>query len=430
MVGENFPWPANGGGLIRLANSIEALSGLGEVDLFTLCDRRRTERAVPVSVRLARVGTTPYPEAAHPLRWRASWAAHRGMPLEVVMRRSDRSMRSAFDAWVAGPYDLVWFSTSSTYEWLGRPTLGPTVIDLVDLEDEKEQQRSGLLAPSELDARGSRDASLAGASAGPVHPTFAGTAARVINRLRWSMAAAQSRRNARDWHALQRSVSEEVERVVLSSPLDVHRSGLSNATWVPNGLRRPDRPLGRPRVGRPPSILLQGSLNYAPNMDAADWLVQLIAPRIRARVPGCEIRLVGRPTPGVERLHSPPAVTVVGRVPDMGPELERADLVVVPIRYGSGTRVKILEAFAHRIPVVSTTIGAEGLDVADGVHLLLADDPEVFAERCEQLLTDTALRGRLVDAADQLFLERYELSSVRERIRALVHEVVGGGSAP
>ena len=69
----------------------------------------------------------------------------------------------------------------------------------------------------------------------------------------------------------------------------------------------------------------------------------------------------------------------------MEPELAQADVAVVPIRYGSGTRLKILESFAHRVPVVSTTIGAEGLQVEHGVHLLLADDPEAFAAACERL---------------------------------------------
>ena len=181
-------------------------------------------------------------------------------------------------------------------------------------------------------------------------------------------------------------------------------------------------------MAREPTILFQGSLNYAPNMDAADWLIRDIAPRIRTRVPGAGIRLVGRPTPGVERLHAPPSVTVVGRVAEMDPELELADLVVVPVRYGSGTRVKILEAFAHRIPVVSTTIGAEGLDVTDGLHLLIADDPDSFADRCERLLTDADLRRQVVDAAERLFEERYTFAAAQDRIRAVVHEVGGSGS--
>ena len=72
----------------------------------------------------------------------------------------------------------------------------------------------------------------------------------------------------------------------------------------------------------------------------------------------------------------------------MATELGGADMAVIPIRFGSGTRIKIIEAFAHRVPVVSTTIGAEGLDALDGVHLLLADEPEAFADACHRLATE------------------------------------------
>ena len=81
-------------------------------------------------------------------------------------------------------------------------------------------------------------------------------------------------------------------------------------------------------------------------------------------------------------------LTVVGQVPSTEEELARGSVVVVPIRYGGGTRVKILESFAHRVPVVSTTLGAEGLDVEDGVHVLLADDPDEFAAAIVRLLGD------------------------------------------
>ena len=86
------------------------------------------------------------------------------------------------------------------------------------------------------------------------------------------------------------------------------------------------------------------------------------------------------------RLHQPGVLTVVGEVASMEGELARASVAVVPVRYGGGTRVKILESFAHRVPVVSTSLGAEGLDVEDGVHLLIADDPEQFAAAVVRLL--------------------------------------------
>ena len=209
--------------------------------------------------------------------------------------------------------------------------------------------------------------------------------------------------NAHRWRNLQQAVAAQVDRVVLCTDTDAHRTGFPNTVVLPNSYTRPDRAAGdsHPGPGHPPVVLLQGTLTYPPNMDAVEWLIGRVAPRLWAEWPQVEIRLVGNPAPGVQRWNRPPAVTVVGRVPDMEPELARADLAVVPLRVGSGTRIKILESFAHRIPVVSTTLGAEGLEVEDGVHLLMADDPDDFAAACGRLLSDIGLRKRLVDAAER-----------------------------
>jgi hypothetical protein len=288
------------------------------------------------------------------------------------------------------------------FELMGRPQLGPTIIDLVDLEDEK-----ALLRARTLHARLSR------------HETGAS--------LRRLIAWAQTRLNARDWRRFQHSVAGDVDRVVLSSELDVRRSGLANAVIVPNTYERPQFAVGHVEVGDPSVALFQATFDYAPNVDAVDWLVTEVAPRLRARIPNLELRLVGKPVPGVSRQHRPPAVTVVGVVPAMEPELARADIAIVPLRYGSGTRLKILESFAHRVPVVSTSIGAEGLQVEDGVHLLLADDPDTFAAACQRLLREPDLRKRLVDAAEERYLAFYECSIARVRIQSLVRELAGTG---
>jgi glycosyltransferase involved in cell wall biosynthesis len=122
-------------------------------------------------------------------------------------------------------------------------------------------------------------------------------------------------------------------------------------------------------------------------------------------------------------LHDPPHVIVVGRVPDITSELARADLVAVPLRYGSGTRVKIIEAFAHRIPVVSTSLGAEGLGTADGVHLLIGDDPGGMAEASARLLLDPELRKKITSEAHDLFVESFCTDAIEERIAGLAREV-------
>lgn len=107
----------------------------------------------------------------------------------------------------------------------------------------------------------------------------------------------------------------------------------------------------------------------------------------------------------------------------MAAELSRADLVVVPVRYGSGTRVKILEAFAHRIPVVSTPVGAEGIGGEAGVHLLVGEDAPALAEACARLLTEPQLRRSVTDAAHDLFEERFRSEVVEGAVARLAREV-------
>jgi glycosyltransferase involved in cell wall biosynthesis len=107
----------------------------------------------------------------------------------------------------------------------------------------------------------------------------------------------------------------------------------------------------------------------------------------------------------------------------MEPELARADLIVVPLRFGSGTRVKILEAAAHRIPVVSTTLGAEGLTFEAGRHILVADEADDFADACVQLLEQPQRRRELVDEAQKTFLAEYQWTAADTRIRTLVESV-------
>ncbi len=400
VVGQDFPWPPTSGSLLRLINVISALSQLGQVDLFsTISVRRDSACVLPEAAPVARSATAPYVGGDYSVVGRAAWAFGR-LPHELGSL-DFAAATSAFQAWARDRYDLVWFSKAMTYVGLGRPDLGPTVVDLDDLEDHKILARLG-----------------SGAFATEYPRTLAG-------RLHRLGAGWQGRENARRWARLQRSIASAVSGVVLCSDLDATRLGAGNTWIVPNGYEVPPEPAGSIEVGRPPSLLFQGLLAYPPNADAARWLVEEIAPRVRARVPDAEVRLVGTPSPPVRRLADPPRVRVMGRVPEMEPELRMADVATVPVRYGSGTRVKILEAFAHRIPVVSTSIGAEGLGAVDGEHLLIADDADAFAAACARLLTDVEERRRLTDNGHRLLLERHQWSTAREAIgreaAALLH---------
>jgi glycosyltransferase involved in cell wall biosynthesis len=400
LVAHNLPWPPLGGGLVRLAQIVEAMASVADLDLFVIHDQRQTAIAIPPSVRVLRVMGVQNPRTSPQLRWRLEWAARRGVPIEVAVSRADRTPRRVLRDWARPPYDVVWFSRPSSYEWTGRPDFGPTVVDLMDLEDVKEGLRSDLLA-DQLQS------------------------ASVLDSVRTRLAWYQSRLNGGDWRRFQQSVAARVERVVVPSELDAARSALPNVMVIPNTYPRPRRPAGNPAADGPPVVLFQGSLGYPPNIDGAKWLAVAVAPRIRATVPAAEVRLVGRPATNVARLHQPGVLTVVGEVPSMEEELARASVAVVPVRYGGGTRVKILESFAHRVPVVSTTLGAEGLDVEDGVHLLLADDPEEFAAATVRLLHDPGLRVRLTEAAETFYLDRYDGRVADEAVRRLLEDVAG-----
>jgi hypothetical protein len=398
VVAQDFPWPVRIGSHLRLGKVIEVVSELGDTDLFAFVPARRSEPCVlPSGLTNVRLKTAVRPPPTWSVGRRLRWLMSSRLPLELA-QESAVGPRQEFESWRADAYDVAWFSKASTFELLGRPHLGPTIVDLDDLEDQKILGR--LSATRADDAVGG-----------------------IASRGRRALRHLQARTNAARWSQLQGSVASDVDGVVLCSDLDANRSGLANVTVVPNGYEVPAHPVGRDQVGHPPTLLLAGSYAYPPNADAAGFLVSSILPRIRARVADVTLRLVGEPTETVARLDRPPEVTVVGWVQAIEPELARADLVVVPLRYGSGTRVKILEAAAHRIPVVSTTLGAEGLGFQDGRHLLLADDAEGFASACVRLLEDRQLRRDLVDEAHAAFLARFQWSAVDEGLRTLLQSV-------
>jgi glycosyltransferase involved in cell wall biosynthesis len=390
----DFPWPTRVGTHLRSQQVIAALAGLGELDLFSLAYPNRPDPcALPDDVVVSRLEVVTNPLPVHSLWRRLRWLVARDRPLEVVAAES-AAVRARFEAWADRSYDLVWVSRATVFDMLGRPRLGRTIVDLDDLEDKKIRGR--------LDAMRRQ-------------PAPVGRRAQIHRRA----AMMQGRRNAARWTRLQKSVARSVDSVVLCSDDDRQGAGLPNAVVVPNGYEPPPRPLGRVEVGEPPVILFQGSMRYGPNTDGAVWFVTDIAPLIRRRLPEVRVRLVGDPDGVVTGLDHRPEVTVVGHVPSMDVELAGSDLVVAPLRYASGTRLKILEALAHRIPVVSTTVGAEGLGLEGGRHLLLADDAQAFADACVSALTEPELRRTLVDEGEAAFLQNHQWSQARARVQAL-----------
>lgn len=186
---------------------------------------------------------------------------------------------------------------------------------------------------------------------------------------------------------------------------------------VPNAVRTPESPAAG--VNRNPrSILFVGSLDYLPNSDAVALFARSILPLIRKQDDRMTFRIVGvGQSESIVAVRSLPGVNLIGAVPNLAPEYASAGMLVVPLRAGSGTRIKILEAFRHRTPVVSTTKGAEGLAVTNGEHLLIADTPEELAAACLRVSTDEPLCRRLSENAHAWVAQHHSIDTVRTILR-------------
>ena len=161
------------------------------------------------------------------------------------------------------------------------------------------------------------------------------------------------------------------------------------------------------------SLVFTGSMDWLPNEDAMLFFCRDVLPLIRAQEPDVTLSIVGRaPTPAVVRLGEQPGITVTGRVDDVRPYVRNAGVYVVPLRIGGGTRRKIFEAMALGKAVVSTGVGAEGLPVTNGQHLLLADEPRTFARSVVRLLRDAGRRHELGATARELVVTEYDWSAV------------------
>jgi glycosyltransferase involved in cell wall biosynthesis len=159
-------------------------------------------------------------------------------------------------------------------------------------------------------------------------------------------------------------------------------------------------------------ILFFGAINYYPNQEALIYFIDNVFPLIKRRRPGAVFRVLGPGAPDSVLARAGNGVEILGMVPEVGPYLESATAIVVPLRIGGGTRLKIVEALAKGKAVVSTSLGAEGIDVVHDQHLLIADEPEAFAREVERVLTDPQLAARLGQAGRQLMEERYSWRSI------------------
>ena len=187
----------------------------------------------------------------------------------------------------------------------------------------------------------------------------------------------------------------------------------------------------RPDAEMPAHLVFSGSMDWHPNEDAVCYFVDTILPRVRAEFPNASFTIIGRnPSARVRELAAQPGVHVTGTIDDVRPSIAQGSVYVVPLRAGSGTRIKIFEALAMGKAVVSTTVGAEGLALESGRHFLAADTPHDFAHAVIRLLRDPARRQALGDAGRALVEANYSWATVTRQFEARCEEVVAEHAYP
>lgn len=252
------------------------------------------------------------------------------------------------------------------------------------------------------------------------------------NPLRKWLLAAEWRKARRAEAAICRqfdhviTVSEEDQRQIREE------FGASRVSSLPTGVDvEYFAPQDLPQ--RAGNLVFVGSMDWQPNEDGIFWFVRDVYPLVRQQAPHSSLTVVGRnPSARLRKLaEQERSVEVTGTVPDVRPYLARAEAVVVPLRIGGGTRIKIFEAMAMQRAVVSTTLGAEGLPVQNGKELLLADSPAAFADAILGLLAQPAERDALARAARALVIRDHTWESVARRMEEILRRVAQpAASAP
>jgi glycosyltransferase involved in cell wall biosynthesis len=175
----------------------------------------------------------------------------------------------------------------------------------------------------------------------------------------------------------------------------------------------------------PGQLVYPGSLTYEPNMDACMHFAREVLPRVRRERPAARLVITGKLPPSVpSELRDDPGVELLGLVPDVRPVVGQSELVVVPLRRGGGTRLKILEAFGVGTAVVATSVGAEGIDASSGREIAVADAPDALAQTIVRLLGDAAERERLARAARDLAERKYSCAAAVDALDGLIHRAV------
>ena len=393
IVSRWFPYPANNGSKIRILNLVKQLANVGEVSLVSFGEQDDVDNADgqwALRRWCERVEVVPY----RPFRPN-SVRAYAALPAP-----QPRFLVDTYDPRLAAAIDAVRREVRPDVATLTELDMVPYADDLPGLP----------LVLDDLEVSVHLDACRDGSVAGQLRA-----------QLTWLKLTAYLRRMLPRFETC--TVVSERERANLRRIVPDY----DRVQVVPNSidLESYAGTFGEPE---PNTLVFAGALTYHANLDAARFFVSEVYPLVRQAVPDVRLRITGR-TDGVDlgSLPSQPGVQLTGYVPDVRPVVARSWASVVPLRVGGGTRVKILESMALGTPVVSTSKGAEGLDVSDGADILLADAPSRLAARTVELLRSPLLRRRLASGGRALVESRYDSAVTGERLQALVERAARRG---
>ena len=381
-VTSEVPWPLSSGGHLRTYHLMLSLARRFDVRLVVPAALDEHKGLVALSRAGIDVrAVTVRPRRALTEAWRIADAAVRRDPYVLYSRHRRGSVREMLRAEASRrPPDLLYLDHLDSFIYADTAGSAPIVIDMHNVY-------------STIAARASREA--------------ADFARRQYLRAEAGLLRRKEQAAARTAHTIFSCSHEEAGYF--------RGLGAEHVVMVPNGVDTVALPCRRAQTPGPPTVLFIGALEWAPNVGAVRFLAREVMPIVRRRVPHAVLSIVGR-RPGAEvlSLAEPSRVEIVADAPDVRPHWQRASLLAVPLETGGGTRIKILEAFAAGVPVVSTPVGCEGIAANDGEHLLVAPR-ETFAESVIDVLLDPAAARTRAVAARTLAELEYDWWSIGAR---------------
>jgi polysaccharide biosynthesis protein PslH len=382
-----FPYPPDNGSKLRIYNLLRGLSQHHEVSLLTFYEGTQSPPVEDLKSICQEIRVIPW-KSYSPDSWRARFGFFQSMPRSMIDTFSFEMASTISETLSSRDFDLViaseiWTAVYSHY-FMNKPAL----FDDLEL---------GAFYDSFMNEK------------------FPGK--RLRHWLTWkkySRYLASMRPVIKAF-----TVVSQQERGLLHKA--VKDLGKTKVEVFPNCINLTDY---RNIAGElnPNALIFTGSLTYSANYDAVAWFLEEVYPLVQARVPSVQFNITG--DPGNRPLPESDNVVMTGFVQDVRPLITSACVSLAPIWSGGGTRLKILEAMALHTPVVSTSKGAEGLDVENNVHLMIADAPESFAECVIRLLTNPHLRQRIGDNACNLVEEKYDWAVVMPKFLDFIEDLL------